>query len=69
MPLYEYVCSECGQPFEKMMRFSEQDQKPACPTCGSKNTRKQFSLFSSGGSASKSTTGSSCSAPAGSRFR
>ena len=68
MPLYEYVCSDCGQPFEKMMRFSEQDQQPACPTCGGQNTRKQISLFASNIGSSASSSGS-CAAPAGSRFR
>jgi len=67
MPLYEYLCSDCGQPFEKMMRFSEQDQKPVCPTCGGQNTRKQISLFSSN-TGGQSSSGN-CSAPAGSRFR
>lgn len=68
MPLYEYLCSECGQPFEKMMRFSEQEQQPACPTCGSQNTRKQISLFASSGGANQVSSGS-CGTSSGSRFR
>lgn len=68
MPMYEYVCSECGQSFDKMMRFSELDQQPACPTCGSQNTRKQISLFASSGSTSQVSSGS-CGSSSGSRFR
>ena len=33
MPIYEYECNQCGEAFEKMMRFSEADQIPACPHC------------------------------------
>lgn len=67
MPLYEYQCQDCGQPFEKMMRFSEMNQSPVCPTCGGENTKKQISLFASAGSTSSS--GGSCSPSSGSPFR
>jgi putative FmdB family regulatory protein len=43
MPLYEYHCKECGEEFEKMVRFSEASQSPECPNCGSKQTHKQIS--------------------------
>src|SRR3989337_1752274 len=45
MPLYEYKCNSCGQHFEKMVRFSELDQRPDCPNCHSSETRKQLSSF------------------------
>ena len=67
MPLYEYVCNECGQPFEKMMRFSELSQSPNCPTCASTNTSKQISLFAS--SSSSSSSGSGCGTSPTGRFR
>ena len=69
MPLYEYICSDCGQPFEKMMRFSEANQSPACPTCASINTTKQLSLFASSGSSSATATASSCGTGSSGRFR
>lgn len=70
MPLYEYVCVDCGQPFEKMMRFSEMNQVPSCPTCSSSNTKKQISLFaSSAGTNSLASGGSSCGSNPNSRFR
>ena len=43
MPLYEYICSKCGESFDKIVRFSEADQMPDCPTCGEKETRKKIS--------------------------
>jgi putative FmdB family regulatory protein len=43
MPIYEYECNQCGKPFEKIVRFSEADQIPACPKCESKDTHKKIS--------------------------
>lgn len=51
MPLYEYECAACGEAFELLVRSSE---KPACPSCGSEQLEKQFSVpaapVASGGS-------------------
>jgi len=49
MPIYEYECRECGEPFEKMVRFSEADLLPACPKCASNDTRKKISAVASFG--------------------
>lgn len=46
MPIYEYVCVDCGEKFEKMVRFSEMDQSPDCPQCQGKDTHKKLSLVS-----------------------
>ena len=66
MPLYEYQCKDCGDEFEKMVRFSEADQNPACPVCQSQNTKKKISVFASlggslngGGTSTSSNCGSS----------
>jgi putative FmdB family regulatory protein len=40
MPLYEYVCKQCGQQFEELIRGQEQ---PVCPHCGSRKVEKQLS--------------------------
>ncbi len=64
MPLYEYRCNQCGEDFEKMLRFSQADQIPACPHCQSTDTRKKISTVASFGSAlgaAAAATGSSCS--------
>ena len=43
MPLYEYTCSDCGEDFDKLVKFSEADQIPDCPECGDGNTHKKIS--------------------------
>ena len=57
MPLYEYTCSDCGEDFDKIVKFSEADLMPDCPECGEKNTSKKISAgavigVSNGGSRS-----------------
>lgn len=63
MPLYEYRCKECGEEFEKQLRFSEADQLPDCPRCKSARTQKKLSRVTwlapagaSGGGASSSAS-------------
>jgi putative FmdB family regulatory protein len=68
MPLYEYQCHDCGDEFEKMVRFSEADQAQACPACQSRNTKKKISVFAAlGGSSRQSaaSSGSSCGSSGG----
>ncbi|MDK2981387.1 MAG: hypothetical protein PWQ55_1734 [Chloroflexota bacterium] len=67
MPLYEYHCQNCAEDFEKIVRFSEADRLPACPTCGSTDTRKKISASASfGGTSSGSVpSGGSCGARGG----
>ena len=67
MPLYEYQCSQCGGEFEKMVRFSEADQIPACPYCQSQDARKKISTIAARGvslNAANASVSSSC-APRG----
>ncbi len=33
MPIYEYHCTQCGQDFEFMQKFSD-PPKTVCPDCG-----------------------------------
>lgn len=63
MPLYEYHCNECGSEFEKMVRFSEANQLPACPNCSSPQTRKKLSAVASFGANESGSGGyaSNCS--------
>lgn len=51
MPLYEYHCNECGEEFEKMVRFSETDRSQVCPQCQGSDTKKKISSFASIGAA------------------
>jgi putative FmdB family regulatory protein len=63
MPLYEYHCNNCGQNFEKMMRWSEAERVPICPHCESQETQKRISTFASigaSGGLSIGASGGSC---------
>jgi putative FmdB family regulatory protein len=43
MPVYEFECEECGSRFEELTAVGA---SLACPTCGSKRTRRLFSRVS-----------------------
>lgn len=63
MPLYEYLCRECGSRVEAMRRMSERENGPACVSCGSERMELALSasafLGGSGGGA-----GGACSTSA-----
>lgn len=66
MPIFEFVCSECGNPFEELVRSASAVSEVVCPSCGSQQVKKQISTFASkvsGGSAFSlsSPAASSCS--------
>jgi putative FmdB family regulatory protein len=41
MPLFEYVCSDCQNRFELLIRG---DEKPQCPACSGRKVEKQLSV-------------------------
>jgi putative FmdB family regulatory protein len=45
MPVYEYVCTECGDRFERLVAYAEADGV-ACQRCGSREVRRLVSLIS-----------------------
>jgi len=45
MPLYEYICSSCGQRLELLV---QRGQKPVCPSCGSRKLDRQLSVPAAG---------------------
>jgi putative FmdB family regulatory protein len=61
MPLFEFECSECGEPFEELVRSASAVDEVVCPCCGSQHVRKQISTFASkvSGGSSISTYGPS----------
>jgi putative FmdB family regulatory protein len=68
MPLYEYHCDDCGEDFDKMVRFSEADRKQPCPKCESEDTHKKITAAASFGSfGSSGSFASSSSSSCGSR--
>jgi putative FmdB family regulatory protein len=54
MPIFEYLCKDCGKNFELLVRGST---VIACPSCDGKKLEKQLSVFaaaSGGGGVSRS---------------
>jgi len=60
MPIYEYKCKKCDENFELFVRVSSQQDKPACPECGSSKVKKAISLFGLSGANASSRTVASC---------
>ena len=46
MPIFEFVCSDCGQPFEDLV-FGSSIDGVLCPACGSEQVKKKMSTFAS----------------------
>ncbi len=47
MPIYEYVCQDCEEKYDKFVRSATAKIELKCPRCGSVHGKKAFSLFSS----------------------
>jgi putative FmdB family regulatory protein len=45
MPIYEYVCEDCGTKFEKLVLRAGDKEGLACPSCGQSRLASQFSTF------------------------
>jgi len=65
MPIYEYVCSDCGLKFELLRTFSQAGDSVSCPRCNSSAERKlsvfaSFSKNAAGESIPLAGTGGSC---------
>lgn len=59
MPIYEYVCNDCGERYEQIVM--SKSQATACPKCASKKHTLQLSVFAAPANGSKSSAGSSAS--------
>jgi putative FmdB family regulatory protein len=60
MPIYEYLCEDCGSKFEKLVRNGD---AVACPSCGESHLKPQLSTFAAhanGKSAASSREMPSC---------
>jgi len=42
MPIYEFVCHDCGHDFEKIQSFSD-SSTPSCPNCQGVHVRRRIS--------------------------
>jgi putative FmdB family regulatory protein len=47
MPIFEFVCADCGEPFEELVRSANAVDEVTCPNCHSEQVRKQISTFAS----------------------
>ena len=63
MPIYEYRCLECGEKFEKLVRFSASTSEVECPECGGQKVGKLFSAFSTRTSSTTTAAPASACAP------
>jgi putative FmdB family regulatory protein len=45
MPIFEYVCTDCHQSFEKLV---SREESVKCPSCEGEHLEKQFSTFGLG---------------------
>jgi len=52
MPIYEYLCEDCGNKFEKLVR-NRTLNGVACPSCGQEHVKQEYSTF-----AARATNGS-----------
>ncbi len=62
MPIYEFDCQACGEPFEELVFSTTAVKHLTCPSCGSPKIKKKLSTFAakvSGGTAAPSAA--SCS--------
>ena len=67
MPMFEFVCGDCGSPFEDLV-FGNDLDGVVCPECGSGQVKKKMSTFASKveGGPSSLSFGSSSAASCGS---
>src|SRR6266481_3193693 len=64
MPIYEYVCDDCGAHYERIVM--SQQQSITCPKCESAKHTIQLSVFAAPANGSKASGGSSSGPASGS---
>ncbi len=57
MPIYEYVCDDCGAEYERIVLNAS--TKVTCPKCASAKSTIQLSVFAAHGNGAKSSSGPS----------
>jgi len=57
MPIYEYICDDCGAQYERIVMNG--NTKITCPKCASAKNTIQLSVFAAHGNGVKSSSGPS----------
>ena len=65
MPIYDYICKDCGEKFNLLVGVSSEKVEFKCKKCGSLNIKKIFASFSMGASSSGKSKPSDPSCPTG----
>ncbi len=63
MPIFEFQCQKCGEPFDELVRSAAAIDEVSCPKCGSARVKKKLSTFAtkvSGGTRGSSASASAC---------
>jgi putative FmdB family regulatory protein len=58
MPIYSYICQECGNKFDLLVGVNQRKDKPVCKKCGGQKLKKAFTQF--GVNKGKETQSGSC---------
>jgi putative FmdB family regulatory protein len=45
MPLYEFDCQDCGEPFEELVLSAGRLNDVTCPDCGSTHVKRKLSAI------------------------
>lgn len=56
MPIYEFICNECGQDFEELVLSAKSTEGVICPHCHSEQVTKKISLFAAPAAGGKATS-------------
>jgi len=62
VPIYTYICKDCGEKFELLIGVGSADEEIKCKKCNSKNVEKTISSFNT---VSKGSSSSNQSCPTG----
>jgi len=62
MPIFEYLCDDCGTKFEKLVRRTNgaDADKVLCPQCGESHLTPQLSTFAAHANGGKESAMPSC---------
>ena len=58
MPIFEYICKDCGVAFEKIV--PRYDSEAECAHCNSANVEKQLSVFAVAGPSNSEASDAGC---------